>query len=155
VIKSNSQIYCCRCVYFNGTALSGEGVVTIQHGDAGVTCQTLAFDHQRLQTLHLAWFTVVPAEDTMENWEGNHTNPDATSRESNHTIPGTLPRWGEDPSFAACELAASWEDLARDEYALSSLGGLDVIRKEAWPFYRTISGVCLCWELEEPNGPKG
>jgi len=30
-----------------------------------------------------------------------------------------------------------------------------VIRKEAWPFYRTISGVCLWWELEEPKGPKG
>ena len=25
----------------------------------------------------------------------------------------------------------------------------------AWPFYRTISGVLLCWELEEPTGPKG
>ena len=34
-------------------------------------------------------------------------------------------------------------------------GGLDVIRKEAWSFYRTISGVRLCWELEEPKGPKG
>ena len=34
-------------------------------------------------------------------------------------------------------------------------GGADVIRKEAWPFYRTISGVRLCWELEEPKGPKG
>ena len=30
-----------------------------------------------------------------------------------------------------------------------------MIRKEAWPFYRTSSGVCLCWELEEPKGPKG
>ena len=28
-------------------------------------------------------------------------------------------------------------------------------RKEAWSFYRTISGVRLCWELEEPKGPKG
>ena len=27
-----------------------------------------------------------------------------------------------------------------------------VIRKEAWPFYRTSSGVRLCWELEEPKG---
>ena len=34
-------------------------------------------------------------------------------------------------------------------------GGLDVIRKDAWSFYRTISGVRLCWELEEPKGPKG
>jgi hypothetical protein len=34
-------------------------------------------------------------------------------------------------------------------------GGLDVIRKEAWPSYRTSSGVRLCWELEEPKGPKG
>ena len=24
----------------------------------------------------------------------------------------------------------------------------DVIRKEAWRFYRTISGVRLCWALE-------
>jgi len=34
-------------------------------------------------------------------------------------------------------------------------GGLDVIRKEAGPSYITISGVRLCWELEEPKGPKG
>ena len=33
--------------------------------------------------------------------------------------------------------------------------GLDVIRKEAWSLYRTISGVRLYWELEEPKGPKG
>jgi hypothetical protein len=32
--------------------------------------------------------------------------------------------------------------------------GLDVIRKEATPFYRTISGVRLYWVLEEPKGPK-
>ena len=30
-----------------------------------------------------------------------------------------------------------------------------MIRKEAWPFYRTISGVRLYWVLEEPKGPKG
>ena len=34
-------------------------------------------------------------------------------------------------------------------------GGPDVIKNEAWSFYRTISGVRLCWELEEPYGPKG
>ena len=34
-------------------------------------------------------------------------------------------------------------------------GGLDVIRKEAGPFYRTSSGVRLCWELGEPEEPKG
>jgi hypothetical protein len=34
-------------------------------------------------------------------------------------------------------------------------GGLDVIRKETWPFYRTISGVRLCWELGRPKGPEG
>ena len=33
-------------------------------------------------------------------------------------------------------------------------GGVDVIRKEAWSLYRTISGVRLCWELEEPKGPR-
>ena len=32
---------------------------------------------------------------------------------------------------------------------------LDVIRKEAWLFCRTTSGVRLCWELEEPRGPEG
>ena len=30
-----------------------------------------------------------------------------------------------------------------------------MIRKEAWPFYSTISGVRRCWELEERKGPKG
>ena len=34
-------------------------------------------------------------------------------------------------------------------------GGPDVILKEAWPFYRTILGVRLCWELEEDKEPKG
>ena len=33
-------------------------------------------------------------------------------------------------------------------------GGLDVMRKEAWHFYRTCSGVRLCWELKEPTGPE-
>jgi len=36
-----------------------------------------------------------------------------------------------------------------------SAGGLDVVRKEAWPWCRTILGVRLCWELGEPKGPKG
>jgi len=35
------------------------------------------------------------------------------------------------------------------------IGGLDSIRKDAWPFYRTISGARLYWVLEEPKGPKG
>jgi len=39
--------------------------------------------------------------------------------------------------------------------AILRTGGADVIRKEAWSFYRTISGVRLCWELEEPQGPEG
>ena len=34
-------------------------------------------------------------------------------------------------------------------------GTHDVIRKEAWLFCRTSSGVRLCWELEEPTGPQG
>ena len=34
-------------------------------------------------------------------------------------------------------------------------GGRDVIRKEAWPFYRTIFGVHLCKKLEESKGPTG
>ena len=32
---------------------------------------------------------------------------------------------------------------------------VDVIRQEAWLFCRTSSGVRLCWELEEPEEPKG
>ena len=39
--------------------------------------------------------------------------------------------------------------------AMLCAGGPDVIRKEAWSLYRTISGVRLCWELEESKGPKG
>ena len=39
--------------------------------------------------------------------------------------------------------------------AILCTGGPDVIRKKAWPFYKTISGVFLCWELKEPKGPKG
>jgi len=37
----------------------------------------------------------------------------------------------------------------------STIGGLDVIRKEAWRFCRTSSSIRLCWELEEPKGPQG
>ena len=47
------------------------------------------------------------------------------------------------------------ENCAAGQPRLTCVRGLDVIRKEAWPFYRTISGVRLCWELEEPKGPKG
>ena len=39
--------------------------------------------------------------------------------------------------------------------AILCTGGLDVIRKEALYFCRTIFGVRLCWEFEEPNGPTG
>ena len=38
--------------------------------------------------------------------------------------------------------------------AILCTGGLDVVRKEAWSLYRASSGVRLCWELEEPKGPK-
>jgi len=50
------------------------------------------------------------------------------------------------PSLAFCDLHPREVNLKYPD--------LDVIRKEAWPFYRTISGVRLCWELEEPKGPK-
>ena len=30
-----------------------------------------------------------------------------------------------------------------------------MIRKDAWPFYKTTSDVRLCWEIEEVRGPKG
>ena len=37
--------------------------------------------------------------------------------------------------------------------AILCTGGPDMIRREAWPFYRSIFGVRLCWELEEPQAP--
>ena len=40
-------------------------------------------------------------------------------------------------------------------YRAETTCGLNVIRKEAWLFCRTSSGVRLCWELEKPKGPKG
>ena len=38
--------------------------------------------------------------------------------------------------------------------AILCIGGLDVIRKEAWPFYRTISGVRLHWALAYTYGER-
>jgi len=58
-----------------------------------------------------------------------------------------------------CESTFLWDLHMPDEdtlwpvAAILCTGGPDVIRKEAWPFYKTISGVRLCWELEEPKGP--
>ena len=48
-----------------------------------------------------------------------------------------------------------FEDTLSPAAAILCAGGPDVIRKEAWFFYRTISSVHLCWELAEPKGPKG
>ena len=48
-----------------------------------------------------------------------------------------------------------FEDTLSPVAAILCTGRPDVIRKEAWSFYRTISGIHLCWELEEPDGPKG
>ena len=48
----------------------------------------------------------------------------------------------------ASSAAKLWQDSCDPK------GGLDVIRKEAWPFYRTIFGDRLYWVLEEPKGPK-
>jgi len=42
------------------------------------------------------------------------------------------------------------------QYRKDKEGSLRIrYRKEAWPFYRTITGVRLCWELEEPKEPLG
>ena len=57
--------------------------------------------------------------------------------------------------FPFCVPSAPMLDKECGLYAILCTGGLDVIRKEAWSFYRTSSGVRLCWELEEPEGPKG
>ena len=45
--------------------------------------------------------------------------------------------------------------LFRTACRLRRTGGPNVIRKEAWPVYRTISGVRLFWELEGSKGPQG
>ena len=58
-----------------------------------------------------------------------------------------FPQMGNSHPFQDTVLAGS--------AAIPCTGGLDVVRKEAWPFYRTISGVRICWELEEPKGPRG
>ena len=39
--------------------------------------------------------------------------------------------------------------------AILCTGGPDVIRKKVWSFYRTISGVLLCWELDNRKGHEG
>ena len=46
------------------------------------------------------------------------------------------------------------DTLSAGSAAILCTGGLDVIQQEAWSLYRTISGVRLCWELEEPKGRK-
>ena len=72
-------------------------------------------------------------------------------------VPHTVPRVGR-----SCEhFPGGFElHLLPQVVQLMSLprrthGGADVIRKEAWPVYRTSSGVRLCWELEQPEGPTG
>ena len=55
-------------------------------------------------------------------------------------------------SRASTTSAAQARPTSYSTFAPSSV---DVIQKEAWPFYRTISGVRLYWVLEEPKGPKG
>ena len=64
------------------------------------------------------------------------------------------------PPTGRCRLSLSSVSKRTQGYlagsaAILCTGGLDVIRKEAWPFYRTISGVRLYRVLEEPKGPKG
>ena len=46
------------------------------------------------------------------------------------------------------------EDTVQPVAALLCTGGPEGIRKEAWPFHRTISGVRLCWELKDLKEPK-
>ena len=57
--------------------------------------------------------------------------------------------WGVTESILPTQLVGGVDRI------LEPLGLRGVIRKEAWPFCRTISVVRLCWELEEPKGPKG
>ncbi|KAJ1495674.1 hypothetical protein T484DRAFT_1875478 [Baffinella frigidus] len=75
-------------------------------------------------------------------------------RKTSHSL-SRFPR----PRERSCDLERGHVVLLdpslRERACMLCTGGPDVIRKEAWPFYRTISGVRLCWELEEPKGPKG
>jgi len=60
-------------------------------------------------------------------------------------------------SWCVCVQNPSWNAVTcplAGYAAILCTEGLDVIRKEAWSFYRTSSGVRLCWEFEEPKGPK-
>jgi len=57
---------------------------------------------------------------------------------------------------------SGWRHLSCSALGARGTGGVEPCApssmhrgKEAWPFYRTISGVRLCWELEESKGPKG
>ena len=56
--------------------------------------------------------------------------------------------------FGESSFTPAWLRLEYRASSKTKSGGLDVIRKEAWSFYRTSSGLRLCWELEEPKGPK-
>ena len=49
-----------------------------------------------------------------------------------------------------------WERLWPEQWRVGGRprGGC-VVGRVSWPFYRTSSGVRLCWKLEEPKGPKG
>jgi len=67
---------------------------------------------------------------------------------------GALQMFGSAEKLPAFALTDTVHPLAGSAAILCTRGP-DVIRKEAWPFYRTISRVHLCWELEEPKGPEG
>ena len=60
--------------------------------------------------------------------------------------------------FAYVGSIQNLKDLKRTSLAGSAAilctGGIDVIQKEAWSFYRISFGVRLCWEFEELKGPK-
>ena len=71
---------------------------------------------------------------------------------NNHTQQRVSPLRGVSQGGA---FVVSVPHAARGRLPLAGHKGLlDVIRKEAWSFYRRISGVRLCWELEESKGPK-
>ena len=65
--------------------------------------------------------------------------------------------WDLDPLVETVKVLQTQEGLDRptNPIYIYTKSKIDMIRKEAWPFYRTSSGVCLCWDLEEPEGPKG
>ena len=110
-----------------------------------------------------------PMSGVLGGWAFSYERGTGATRNSGHTLSydpsvGLLgPFYGRCVSIFAsssCTPVLSCDHPFEDypfagSAAIFCTGGPGVIQKEAWPFYKTIPGVRVCWELEEPEGPKG